>query len=168
MCTCTCSSALRVPLQGEEVEYSLRLLPLGGYVAFPDDDPESPYPRAPRARARSIAPLLSCAAPAPPRAPSPPRCIVAAGSPPATAAPAHPHVRCLPAWGRPPPPPLFHPSPHAADDPDLLRNRTAGDRAAVVSAGVLANFALAIAICFIQVGVAGVVPGRLAGRMSGY
>ncbi len=33
-----------VALQGKEVEYSLRLLPLGGYVAFPDDDPESPYP----------------------------------------------------------------------------------------------------------------------------
>jgi hypothetical protein len=30
--------------QGKEVEYSLRLLPLGGFVAFPDDDPESPYP----------------------------------------------------------------------------------------------------------------------------
>lgn len=29
--------------QGKEVEYSLRLLPLGGFVAFPDDDPESPY-----------------------------------------------------------------------------------------------------------------------------
>lgn len=27
--------------QGEEVEYSLRLFPLGGYVAFPDDDPEA-------------------------------------------------------------------------------------------------------------------------------
>lgn len=30
--------------QGKEVEYSLRLLPLGGFVAFPDDDPESQYP----------------------------------------------------------------------------------------------------------------------------
>ncbi len=28
-------------LQGERVEYSLRLIPLGGYVAFPEDDPES-------------------------------------------------------------------------------------------------------------------------------
>lgn len=26
------------------MEYSLRLLPLGGFVAFPDDDPESQYP----------------------------------------------------------------------------------------------------------------------------
>jgi len=26
------------------VEYSLRAIPLGGYVGFPDDDPESPYP----------------------------------------------------------------------------------------------------------------------------
>lgn len=32
-------------LQGKEVEYSLRALPLGGFVAFPDDDPESTYPR---------------------------------------------------------------------------------------------------------------------------
>ncbi len=32
-------------MQRGEVEYSLRLVPLGGYVAFPDDDPESPYPK---------------------------------------------------------------------------------------------------------------------------
>lgn len=30
--------------QGKEVEFSLRAFPLGGFVAFPDDDPESPYP----------------------------------------------------------------------------------------------------------------------------
>ncbi|CAL5226212.1 g9051 [Coccomyxa viridis] len=30
--------------QGKEVEYSLRAIPLGGYVAFPDDDPESKFP----------------------------------------------------------------------------------------------------------------------------
>jgi membrane-associated protease RseP (regulator of RpoE activity) len=29
--------------QGKEVEYSLRAIPLGGYVAFPDDDPSSTY-----------------------------------------------------------------------------------------------------------------------------
>lgn len=29
--------------QGKEVEYSLRALPLGGFVSFPDDDPESEY-----------------------------------------------------------------------------------------------------------------------------
>lgn len=29
--------------QREGVEYSLRLVPLGGYVAFPDDDPESKF-----------------------------------------------------------------------------------------------------------------------------
>lgn len=33
------------PLQGPEVEYSLRAIPLGGYVGFPDDDPDSPYPK---------------------------------------------------------------------------------------------------------------------------
>lgn len=27
-----------------EVEYSLRALPLGGFVSFPDDDPDCPYP----------------------------------------------------------------------------------------------------------------------------
>ena len=26
------------------VEYALRLFPLGGYVGFPDDDPNCPYP----------------------------------------------------------------------------------------------------------------------------
>jgi len=30
--------------QGKEVEYSIRVMPLGGFVAFPDDDPECPYP----------------------------------------------------------------------------------------------------------------------------
>lgn len=30
--------------QGAEVEYSLRAFPLGGFVAFPDDDPDCPYP----------------------------------------------------------------------------------------------------------------------------
>lgn len=39
-----CSSVPNNAMQGKEVEYSLRLLPLGGFVAFPDDDPESPYP----------------------------------------------------------------------------------------------------------------------------
>jgi hypothetical protein len=37
--------ALHALLQPGEVEYSLRTFPLGGYVAFPDDDPESPYPK---------------------------------------------------------------------------------------------------------------------------
>ena len=31
-------------VQGPEVEYALRCIPLGGYVAFPDDDPEQQYP----------------------------------------------------------------------------------------------------------------------------
>lgn len=30
-------------LQGKKVEYSLRAIPLGGFVGFPDDDPESEY-----------------------------------------------------------------------------------------------------------------------------
>ncbi|MFM1841749.1 MAG: hypothetical protein RLZZ490_482 [Cyanobacteriota bacterium] len=30
--------------QGPETEYSIRAIPLGGYVAFPDDDPESDIP----------------------------------------------------------------------------------------------------------------------------
>ena len=30
--------------QGEEVEYSLKAIPLGGFVAFPDDDVDCPYP----------------------------------------------------------------------------------------------------------------------------
>ncbi|HIK45749.1 MAG TPA: RIP metalloprotease RseP [Leptolyngbyaceae cyanobacterium M65_K2018_010] len=30
--------------QGPETEYSLRAIPLGGFVGFPDDDPDSPIP----------------------------------------------------------------------------------------------------------------------------
>ena len=74
--------------QGPEVEYSLRAIPLGGFVAFPDDDPDCPYPE---------------------------------------------------------------------DDPDLLRNRPARDRALVVSAGVAANIAFALAILFAQVSTVGLV-----------
>lgn len=56
-------------LQGKEVEYSLRLLPLGGFVAFPDDDPESPYEREHRRCCRSrqlplhLPPCLLCCRP---------------------------------------------------------------------------------------------------------
>ncbi len=67
--------------RGPEVEYSFSLIPLGGFVAFPDDDPECPWPK---------------------------------------------------------------------DDPDLLRNRSIGDRAAVVVAGVLANVACALALLTTQ------------------
>jgi len=72
--------------QGPEVEYSLRAIPLGGFVAFPDDDPDCPFPE---------------------------------------------------------------------DDPDLLRNRPMKDRAIVVSAGVLANVAFALAILTTQVNTVG-------------
>ncbi|MFM7471440.1 MAG: site-2 protease family protein, partial [Nodosilinea sp.] len=30
--------------QGRETEYSLRAIPLGGFVGFPDDDPDSSIP----------------------------------------------------------------------------------------------------------------------------
>ena len=30
--------------KGKETEYALRALPLGGFVGFPDDDPDCPYP----------------------------------------------------------------------------------------------------------------------------
>ncbi len=68
------------------MEYSLRAIPLGGFVAFPDDDPDCPFPE---------------------------------------------------------------------DDPDLLRNRPMKDRAIVVSAGVLANVAFALAILTTQVNTVG-------------
>ena len=68
------------------MEYALRLFPIGGYVAFPDDEPDCPY---------------------------------------------------------------------EPDDPDLLRNRPASDRALVVSAGVLANIAFALATLFTQVETVG-------------
>jgi membrane-associated protease RseP (regulator of RpoE activity) len=60
--------------QGKEIQYAIRAIPLGGYVGFPDDDPESGIPN---------------------------------------------------------------------DDPNLLRNRPIGDRALVISAGVLANLLFA-------------------------
>lgn len=44
--------------------------------------------------------------------------------------------------------------PTAADDPDLLRNRSLGDRTAVISAGVAANMALALTICLLQASAA--------------
>ena len=68
--------------RGPEVEYSLKAIPLGGYVAFPDDDEDCPYPE---------------------------------------------------------------------DDPDLLRNRPTGDRALVVSAGIIANVIFAFGILYNQV-----------------
>ena len=70
------------------MEYSLRAIPLGGFVAFPDDDPDCPYPE---------------------------------------------------------------------DDPDLLRNRPMLDRALVISAGVAANVAFALAILLVQVNTVGLV-----------
>jgi membrane-associated protease RseP (regulator of RpoE activity) len=38
-----CNFSALACLQRGEVEYSLRAIPLGGYVAFPDDDPKSSY-----------------------------------------------------------------------------------------------------------------------------
>lgn len=67
--------------RGGEVEYQLGLVPLGGFVGFPDDDEDCPYP---------------------------------------------------------------------LDDPDLLRNRSIADRAAVALAGVLANCICAEAVLTTQ------------------
>ncbi|MEW5306624.1 MAG: hypothetical protein WDW36_009078 [Sanguina aurantia] len=72
--------------QGKVVEYSLRAIPLGGYVAFPDDDPSTAY---------------------------------------------------------------------APDDPDLLKNRSIGERAVVISAGVVANFIFAYVVLFVQIATLG-------------
>lgn len=64
----------------------MRAFPIGGYVAFPDDEPECPYPE---------------------------------------------------------------------DDPDLLRNRPAKDRALVISAGVIANVVFAMSTLLTQVSTVG-------------
>lgn len=64
------------------MEYAVRGIPLGGFVGFPDDDPESKY---------------------------------------------------------------------KPDDPDLLRNRSAPGRLAVMSAGIIANCIFAFSILFTQV-----------------
>ncbi|KAF5827011.1 peptidase family M50-domain-containing protein [Dunaliella salina] len=70
-----------------EVEYSLRAIPLGGYVAFPDEnDPKNPY---------------------------------------------------------------------KADDPDLLQNRSILSRAAVISAGVIANVIFAYLTLLVQISLIG-------------
>lgn len=72
------------------------------------------------------------------------------------------HRRLMP---RPPRalPALRPPCPRPADDPNLLRNRSLGDRTAVITAGVLANMALAFAICLLQVGAPPGGPRFLAG-----
>jgi Peptidase family M50 len=79
---CTALQPPVAPVQRDGVEYSLRAVPLGGYVAFPDDDPKN--------------------------------------------------------------------SEYAPDDPDLLQNRPIPARALVISAGVLANLAFALAVLFTQ------------------
>ena len=72
--------------QRKGVTYALRLLPLGGFVAFPDDDEDSSIP---------------------------------------------------------------------IDDPDLLRNRPIPQRALVISAGILANLALALVVLVGQAAIVG-------------
>ena len=72
--------------QGKETEYALRAFPLGGYVGFPDDDPDSEIP---------------------------------------------------------------------PNDPNLLRNRPLGDRAIVISAGVIANLIFAYFVLVAQAGTIG-------------
>ena len=47
--------------------------------------------------------------------------------------------------------------PYPQDDPDLLRNRPIKDRAIVISAGVAANVAFALAILNFQVNTVGLV-----------
>lgn len=42
-------------------------------------------------------------------------------------------------------------SPYAKDDPDLLRNRPVGQRALVISAGIIANVVLAYSVLLAQV-----------------
>ena len=73
--------------QGPEVEYGLRAFPLGGFVGFPDDDPDSEIPE---------------------------------------------------------------------DDPNLLKNRPLGDRAIVISAGVIANFIFAYFLLVTQSAFVGI------------
>ena len=73
--------------QGSEVEYGVRAFPLGGFVGFPDDDPDSEI---------------------------------------------------------------------SQDDPNLLKNRPLGDRAIVISAGVIANFIFAYFLLVTQSAVVGI------------
>lgn len=76
------------------VQFALRAIPFGGYVAFPDDDPESGFD---------------------------------------------------------------------PNDPDLLKNRSVVQRALVISAGVLANLLLALAVLFAQGILVGIPAGFNAG-----
>ena len=80
--------------QGSETEYAVRAFPLGGFVGFPDDDPDS----------------------------------------------------------------TFEP-----DDPNLLRNRPALDRAIVISAGVIANLIFAYFLLVSQASLVGIPQASQAG-----
>lgn len=73
--------------QGASTEYAIRALPLGGFVGFPDDDPDSEIP---------------------------------------------------------------------PNDPNLLKNRPIGDRAIVISAGVIANLIFAYFVLVAQAGIIGI------------
>eukprot|EP00887_Chlorella_sp_A99_P000182 scaffold13.g182.t1 len=145
--------------KGPQVEYSLRAFPLGGFVAFPDDDADCPFPGA-EALAPSVASpaagLLPAAAAAAARRAAPsgvgPR---AAPQPPARGHPPTP----APTPARPPPPP-------PEDDPDLLRNRPPKGRAIVVSAGVAANMALALAASTVGITDPHYQPGVRLGQIN--
>ncbi|GLC37361.1 hypothetical protein PLESTB_001595500 [Pleodorina starrii] len=120
-----------VKYQGGDVEYCLNAIPLGGYVAFPDDDPAAlatPAP-APSGQAAGKGPeagAASASASASTSAPS----AASEAAPAGTAA-----IR--------------------PDDPDLLKNRPIPQRALVISAGVIANILFAYLVLLAQISTVG-------------
>ncbi|KAG2495367.1 hypothetical protein HYH03_006635 [Edaphochlamys debaryana] len=132
--------------KGPEVEYCLNAIPLGGYVAFPDDDPAAleggDKDKAGKGKAKEGAK---------------PAAAVGAAAAGAAEAGAEGALKAEPgaaegsaAKAEGEPERKFN-----ADDPDLLKNRPIPQRALVISAGVIANMAFAWLVLLAQVSTVG-------------
>ena len=114
--------------QGKDVEYSLRLIPIGGYVAFPDDEPPPPPP----------------VSSSDPKAEEPPPAKIESGPPKRQYDPEDPGGSLVPLFQ------MLRLTLCTSIWSDLLKNRSVGERAIVISAGVIANVVFAWLTLFIQ------------------
>ncbi|KXZ44718.1 hypothetical protein GPECTOR_63g44 [Gonium pectorale] len=133
-----------VKYQDGEVEYCLNAIPLGGYVAFPEDDPAASNP----SKAATDAPAADGAASASSPSTSGAEGAAAASSPAATTTATA--ATSTSATAAAPATPSYSP-----DDPDLLKNRPIAQRALVISAGVIANIVFAYLILLLQISTVG-------------
>jgi membrane-associated protease RseP (regulator of RpoE activity) len=126
-----------------DVEYSLRAIPLGGYVAFPDEkDPNNKY-KSGRCLLDSWVAFMTNKS-----------VLYDDVKHSKTAHRMTSAVCCLSACQRSficPPSFLSCAYSHPTDDPDLLENRSIASRAAVISAGVIANVIFAYLTLLLQV-----------------